>query len=205
MATCLRSSHRAAQYHGPCIALSTTDVPCGAVFAVNELHTASSWSAGPGGELVIDGVWPYWMDRPVIPERHPSGSSHSSFEDAPDASAETSGAELPGSSTVLNDVHLGQRIMLLTGANMSGKSTLMRAVMAVVLLGNLGLPVPCTHATVPQVCLLLHALSHQLQRLAGLASLLFLTGEDRPGIALFQGTCIWLAAHRKLAACRELL
>lgn len=61
-------------------------------------------------------------------------------------------SDIPGGSTVTNDVYLGQRIMLLTGANMSGKSTLMRSVMAVALLGNLGLPVPCKSATVPQVC-----------------------------------------------------
>lgn len=59
--------------------------------------------------------------------------------------------DLPGGETVVNDVRLGQRIMLLTGANMAGKSTLMRSVMAVALLGNVGLPVPCAHATVPEV------------------------------------------------------
>lgn len=104
------------------------------------------------------------MDRPERLDRSRSGAApspgSSDAENVVHSEEEERARYLPGGTTVLNDVHLGQRIMLLTGANMSGKSTLMRSVMAVALLGNVGLPVPCTHATVPQVRLLwLYSLS----------------------------------------------
>ena len=56
------------------------------------------------------------------------------------------------SEGVANDVQLEPGgLLLLTGPNMSGKSTLMRAVLAAALLVNVGLPVPCESASVPQV------------------------------------------------------
>lgn len=54
------------------------------------------------------------------------------------------------SGTVCNDLQLGNRIVILTGANSSGKSSLMRAAIATVLLANVGLPVPCAAASVPR-------------------------------------------------------
>lgn len=107
--------------------------------------------AGPDGDLSVDAVWPYWMDRPVNPSSQVPGSSHKSIPDEPDPSGSGAADKIAFSHTVMNDVRLEQNIMLLTGANMSGKSTLMRSIMAVALLGNLGLPVPCMHATIPQV------------------------------------------------------
>lgn len=92
------------------------------------------------------------MKRPINPGLHQSGSSRVSFQDDSEPPVDDLRSAIPGGNTVTNDVYLEQRIMLLTGANMSGKSTLMRSVMAVALLGNLGLPVPCKSATVPQVC-----------------------------------------------------
>ena len=81
---------------------------------------------------MLQGLWPYWMDAPC---RH--------------AAAEPPAG--PPQSAVPNDVRLGRDVMLLTGANMSGKSTLMRAAMAAALLSNVGLPVPCARARTPPV------------------------------------------------------
>ncbi|MEW5315844.1 MAG: hypothetical protein WDW38_007246 [Sanguina aurantia] len=53
-----------------------------------------------------------------------------------------------GSSTVANDV-LMRGMVLLTGANMAGKSTLLRSICAVALLANAGLRVPAASASVP--------------------------------------------------------
>ena len=52
--------------------------------------------------------------------------------------------------TVYNDVDIDSMV-LLTGPNMAGKSTLARAVCAVALLANCGLLVPCSHAVVPRL------------------------------------------------------
>jgi len=41
-------------------------------------------------------------------------------------------------------------IFLLTASNMAGKSTLMRSILSAALLGNCGLYVPCSRATVPR-------------------------------------------------------
>eukprot|EP00892_Ulva_mutabilis_P008776 jgi/Ulvmu1/6270/UM028_0128.1 len=104
--------------------------------------------AGPEGELSIHGVWPYWMTRPERPASRDPDTDQSTC--GTNGTTDSRAAELPGSQAVVNDVQLGQRIMLLTGANMSGKSTIMRSVMATALLGNVGLPMPCAGATVPE-------------------------------------------------------
>ena len=52
-------------------------------------------------------------------------------------------------TAVLNDVQLSG-IFLLTAPNMSGKSTLMRAILVAALLANCGMFVPCTEAAVVQ-------------------------------------------------------
>ena len=49
-----------------------------------------------------------------------------------------------------NDVALHGSIHLLTAPNMSGKSTIMRAILTAALLANCGLFVPATHAIVPR-------------------------------------------------------
>lgn len=46
-------------------------------------------------------------------------------------------------------LHSGERVMFLTGPNMAGKSTLLRALGIAVVFAHLGLPVPATHASVP--------------------------------------------------------
>jgi DNA mismatch repair ATPase MutS len=80
--------------------------------------------------------------RPTNATSRPNNAKRSALPDTGNNSKAT---------TVPNDVSLGHSVMILTGANMSGKSTLMRSVMAVALLGNVGLPVPCEKAQVPQV------------------------------------------------------
>ncbi|GAX83118.1 hypothetical protein CEUSTIGMA_g10544.t1 [Chlamydomonas eustigma] len=50
--------------------------------------------------------------------------------------------------TVINDLVL-DRIILLTGPNMAGKSTILRSIAAVAILGNCGLLVPAESATIP--------------------------------------------------------
>jgi len=60
-----------------------------------------------------------------------------------------------GAATVTNDVRLLDEVLVLSGPNMSGKSTVMRALVATALLANVGLPVPALAATVPQVRALL--------------------------------------------------
>ncbi len=50
-------------------------------------------------------------------------------------------------TAVKNSVTL-EGMMLLTSANMSGKSTLMRSILVTALLGNCGLFVPCENALV---------------------------------------------------------
>lgn len=76
---------------------------------------------------MLEGLWPYWLPAPGL-------------EGAGERRA------------VQNTVALRDGLLLLTGANMSGKSTLMRATMAAVILANVGLPVPAESARVPQVC-----------------------------------------------------
>ncbi|SIT23903.1 DNA mismatch repair protein MutS [Filimonas lacunae] len=50
---------------------------------------------------------------------------------------------------VCNHITLTHNVMLLTGANMSGKSTLFKAISICVILAHLGLPVPATTCTIP--------------------------------------------------------
>lgn len=86
--------------------------------------------AEPASELDLRGVWPYWMSRPE--------------------GGESADAPQPGAA-VANDVSMRDEVFVLSGPNMSGKSTLMRSVMAAALLGSVGLPVPARSAAVPQV------------------------------------------------------
>ena len=75
--------------------------------------------AHSGARLEITGMVPYWMD--------PSQ---------------------PASKVVRNDISI-QEMVVLTGPNTAGKSTIMRSVCAVSLLGNCGLLVPAAAAIVP--------------------------------------------------------
>ncbi len=50
---------------------------------------------------------------------------------------------------VRNDLVAGRNVILLTGPNMSGKSTLLKAVSLCVYLGHAGLAVPASKATMP--------------------------------------------------------
>lgn len=109
---------------------------------------------GPEGSLQLKGVWPYWLPRPEhgpsnrnIADDLDDSEDESCNEDEPLISSDSFSA----GEAVANDLELGQRMMVLTGANMSGKSTLMRAIMATALLGSAGLPVPCMDATIPEV------------------------------------------------------
>uniref|UniRef100_A0A7S3R3A2 DNA mismatch repair proteins mutS family domain-containing protein n=1 Tax=Dunaliella tertiolecta TaxID=3047 RepID=A0A7S3R3A2_DUNTE len=55
----------------------------------------------------------------------------------------------PTEGAVTNDVELGNNVWLLTGANMAGKSTVLRSIAAASLLGLCGLMVPAKHARIP--------------------------------------------------------
>lgn len=50
---------------------------------------------------------------------------------------------------VKNNFKTSKNVIVLTGANMSGKSTFFRAIAFCSYLGNLGLPIPCKAATIP--------------------------------------------------------
>lgn len=52
---------------------------------------------------------------------------------------------------ITNNVCINDELLVLTGPNMSGKSTLLRSIIAAVLLAHAGLPVPALSATVPRV------------------------------------------------------
>jgi hypothetical protein len=114
--------------------------------------------AGADDGLRLQGVWPYWLPRPQhIPSNAPADDApgHGTVYQEPQNGAKPHRAaaaaeEGGGREAVANDVELGQRVMLLTGANMSGKSSLMRATMATALLGSAGLPVPCVDARIPE-------------------------------------------------------
>ncbi len=56
-------------------------------------------------------------------------------------------AELSGGSFIANDTVMGprQRLQIITGPNMGGKSTYMRQVALIVLLASIGSPVPASH------------------------------------------------------------
>ena len=109
---------------------------------------------GGDGRLQLTRVWPYWLQRP---QRKSSSHTHAALDEQLFEGVLESDGEDQGAAggvvreAVGNNVEVGQRIMLLTGANMSGKSTLMRATMATALLGSVGLPVPCNDATIPEV------------------------------------------------------
>ncbi len=62
---------------------------------------------------------------------------------------------------VKNDFVKRNNVVLLTGANMSGKSTFLKSVSACVYLGNLGLPVPASEAVVPVVDDFLVSVNHK--------------------------------------------
>lgn len=50
---------------------------------------------------------------------------------------------------IKNSFKTSKKVIVLTGANMSGKSTFFRAISFCSYLGNLGLPIPCKSATIP--------------------------------------------------------
>lgn len=115
---------------------------------------------GADGSLQLKGVWPYWLPRPqpsTTTQHTDAQQMHNNFDEGlqeshlEDRAAAATG-EVGMREVVANDLELAQRLMLLTGANMSGKSTLMRAIMASALLGSVGLPVPCIDAIIPEVC-----------------------------------------------------
>jgi DNA mismatch repair protein MutS len=82
-----------------------------------------------------DYVRPQLVDGPVLDLR---GSRHPVVE-----------RRLPRGAFIPNDVYLdeGQRVMLLTGPNMAGKSTILRQVGLAVILAQAGSFVPAAHAT----------------------------------------------------------
>lgn len=92
-----------------------------------------------GSGMALECAWPYWMSRP-------EGIIQSLVND---------GASIHPCGAIANDVHMNDGMFILSGPNMSGKSTVMRTVMATALLGNVGLPVPARSANVPQVSPLL--------------------------------------------------
>jgi hypothetical protein len=62
---------------------------------------------------------------------------------------------LPAGNAVGNTFRLGaeERLFLLTGANMTGKSTFIRTIGVGMILGQLGLPLPADSASLPLLCL----------------------------------------------------
>jgi dsDNA-specific endonuclease/ATPase MutS2 len=60
-----------------------------------------------------------------------------------------------GGEAVANDVELCDELIVLSGPNMGGKSTFLRSLIAAVLLGNCGLPIPARPGSnIPEVCAL---------------------------------------------------
>lgn len=64
-------------------------------------------------------------------------------------------------------LQLDERVMFLTGPNMAGKSTLLRALGIVVVFAHLGLPVPAAHASVPITDRLIASLGNEDNILRG--------------------------------------
>jgi DNA mismatch repair ATPase MutS len=74
-----------------------------------------------GVNLAIDGLRPYWM------------------------------APSSNNDCVTNTVRISDELLVLTGPNMSGKSTLLRSLTAAAILAHAGLPIPAKTAAVPRV------------------------------------------------------
>ena len=95
------------------------------IYAYIKVRARAGWALptlgtpGAGGAMEVEGMVPFWMD--------PGGGR---------GGAVPNGLFLDG-------------IMVLTGPNTAGKSTVMRSVCAVSLLGNCGLAVPASRAAVP--------------------------------------------------------
>ena len=104
-------------------------------------------------ECTLNQVWPYWL------EINPVGSA------------------------VANNFSISSgRVSILTAPNMSGKSTLIRSVAASVLLGNVGLMVPCESACIPRISDLLIVSPAGDRPAEGLSA--FAAEADSMGVAL---------------------
>jgi len=117
--------------------------------------------ARPPALLRAEGLVPYWMALPPRDQK-PSGShlpGNDRGNDFPEEEEEEEEKEGEGPSSsgsgggcgVGNDVFLSAgELVLLTAPNMSGKSTLMRSLLAASLLANCGLRVPARSFQAPR-------------------------------------------------------
>lgn len=110
-----------------------------------------SFSGDDQQHLIMKDLSSYWLRRP------PSTSSHDlpSAKVTPNKDTDffnehlTNDSLLSSTTSVVTDLTIDGMI-LLTAPNMAGKSTLIRSVLAVTLLANCGLLVPCSYALVPR-------------------------------------------------------
>lgn len=96
---------------------------------------------------------------------------------------------------IKTDVEVNSTLMLLTGANMSGKSTFLKALGIVVYFAHLGLPVPATEAQLPYYDFIsIHinhsddiknGLSHFMQEIVNMKEVLQKLQEGKRSFALF--------------------
>ena len=96
---------------------------------------------------------------------------------------------------VKNDLLIGDQVLLLTGPNMSGKSTLLKSVGLCVVLASLGLAVPAEHCELPffdtiSIAIDLHddlrsGYSHFMQELMTLKRVVSAAGEGKTCFAVF--------------------
>ena len=109
------------------------------------------------------------------------------------------------SDPVTNDLHVNRNVILLTGPNMSGKSTFLKAVSLCVYLGHTGLAVPAAKATMPYYATIsvsinltdsiVSGYSHFMSEIITLKNVLTAAEEDNPKCfavfdELFRGTNI---------------
>jgi len=109
------------------------------------------------------------------------------------------------SDPVTNDLHVNRNVILLTGPNMSGKSTFLKAVSLCVYLGHTGLAVPAAKATMPYYATIsvsinltdsiVSGYSHFMSEIITLKNVLTAADEDNPKCfavfdELFRGTNI---------------
>lgn len=89
--------------------------------------------------FAMEGIFPYWLQ----------GSSHGFNQGASPSAEFFDGESSLKPSTSITDFQI-DGVVLLTGPNMAGKSTLMKSTLAVALLANCGLMTPCRSAYVPR-------------------------------------------------------
>ncbi|WP_282630625.1 MutS-related protein [Empedobacter sedimenti] len=96
---------------------------------------------------------------------------------------------------IKNDFKTTKNVIVLTGANMSGKSTFFRAIAFCSFLGNLGLPIPATQAKIPfyksisinidHTDNVLKGYSHFMNEIVNLKNYVLEVKNDSSGFAIF--------------------